>query len=54
MQKLPKEIEKDLVILYDKDHNIVGYGKPRHSPMEGWGDYDSLTEQEIEKLKEGV
>lgn len=42
-----------LVEIIDRDGN-VSYGKPRHTPMTGWGDYDLVPTEEVEQDEDPV
>ncbi len=37
-----------MVLLTGRD-GTVQYGKPRHIPMTGWGDYDIVPTEEVEQ-----
>lgn len=37
-----------MVVLTGRD-GTVQYGKPRHIPMTGWGDYDIVPTEEVEQ-----
>ena len=38
----------EMVVLTGRD-GTVRYGKPRHIPMTGWGDYDIVPTEEVEQ-----
>lgn len=51
LEPLPEEVSKGLIVVRDIFDNIVAYGRPKHIPMQGWGDYIVLTDTEIENLR---
>lgn len=42
-----------LVLITDRDGS-ERYGKPRHTPMTGWGDYDLVPTEEVEQDEDPV